>query len=104
MCRTAPIDGTARYSSRCRREFQPNVATRSPGFTPSSASDEAIRWARFTTSPYVERSTPSCVRLTISRSPKSRSARRAMSRMSRGRSIMRPSMAANIPASAGRRA
>src|SRR3954469_10452946 len=104
VCITAPIDGSARYSSRCRREFQPNVATRSPGLTPSRRSDDATRRARRTTSPYVERSTSSWVRLTISRSGKIRSTRSAMSRMSRGRSIIKPSMRAKIPPRRVRRA
>ncbi len=40
-CRTAPIAGTAKNSSRCRCEFHANVATRSPGRTPRSRSTAA---------------------------------------------------------------
>ena len=91
MCRTAPIDGTARYSSRCRREFHPKVATRSPGRIPSSRRALASGRDRSTTSPYVERSAPSEVMLTTSRGPNNCSARSAIERTSSGVRIIRPS-------------
>src|SRR5215472_16193197 len=49
VCSTAPIDGTARYASRCSCEFQAKVATRSPGRTPSRLSAAARRSARSAT-------------------------------------------------------
>ncbi len=50
VCSTAPMQGIARYASRCSWLFQARVATRSPGFTPIPASTLARRAARSATS------------------------------------------------------
>ena len=55
VCSTAPIDGTARYASRCSWLFQQNVPTRSPFSTPSFASALASRAAFAPTSAKVAR-------------------------------------------------
>jgi hypothetical protein len=46
VCRTAPIHGTPKYSSRCRHVFQANDPTRSPGRIPRSVRAEASRPTR----------------------------------------------------------
>ncbi len=69
VCTTAPIDGTARYTSMCSCEFHMNVPTRSPAVTPSLASAPAARPALSATVAYVARRGPSSVQVTHSASP-----------------------------------
>ncbi len=73
---TAPIDGSAKYSSRCSGWFQSSVATGSPGSMPSWASAPPSRRARSMQAPNVVRPTEPSGRLkTISREPLMRSDR-----------------------------
>ena len=50
VCITRPVPGIAKYSARCRAEFQANVATRPSSDTPNASRAAAIRRASSRTS------------------------------------------------------
>jgi len=53
VCSTAPMHGTAKYSSKWRWLFHANVPTRSPCSMPSARSARASRSTRSETSAWV---------------------------------------------------
>ena len=55
VCSTAPMDGIARYASRCSALFHMNVPTRWSPSTPSERSAFASRAVRSPTAAYVRR-------------------------------------------------
>ena len=75
VCRTRPLQGEAKYSSRWRAVFQANVATRPSSEMPSESSAPPRRRVRCAQSAYVVRSLPVAVSVVIVFSPNSRSAR-----------------------------
>src|SRR5262249_921343 len=93
VCRTAPMQGTATYASRCSCWFQRSVATRSPRPMPSACSACARRPARSSTSPSVERRTVLTPFVTTGRSRCSGAARRRSKSPVSGTSIICPSTA-----------
>ena len=75
VCSTRPLHGAAKYSSRWRALFQPNVATRASAARPSASSAPARRRVRSAHSPYVIRSRPVAVNVVTVLSGNRRSAR-----------------------------
>ena len=86
--RTAPIEGTARYASRCSWSFQAKVPTLSPSPTPNRLRAAASRSARPATWAKVDRRSPAGSTVTTSLSPYTRWPCRRMPLMSRGPSCI----------------
>ncbi len=68
-CRTAPIDCTARYASKCSSLFHMNVPTRWSPSIPSPRRAFASRAQSRPSSAYVDRRGPSAVQVTTSDAP-----------------------------------
>ncbi len=98
VCRTRPVQGAAKYSSRWRAVFHANVATRPSSEMPSVSSTPPRRRVRAAQSPYVIRSRPAGVAVTTSLCPKYFSARSNRCVIESGMSCISPFMDAETTA------